>query len=259
LSIAPKKAAVAGKVPAKKVAAAKKAAPRSRYEDDEPDEAPRRRPRDEERDDDEPAAKHAPTKRGWKDARKLKEQASTGKFTRRLDLKASEVAVGKFMEEEPFALLLVHKVEKKGKWSYICPETDDCPLCEAGVGRDFEARFNFAWLQEDDLPLIRAFSAGQQRSDELEAFNKAATGPLPRKWYAYIANNESGMQRRYKLELIRRTDDIAEDYPKLYIPTTAELESLTLYTDKDVDGERPSMKELREVAAGILGGGYNDD
>jgi hypothetical protein len=98
-----------------------------------------------------------------------------------------------------------------------------------------------------------------RRYEEVKAYNKAATGPLPKKWYALSRTGSTKNDTRYKLELIRNKADIAEDYPALHIPTIEELEALEIYTSEEVDAERPSMKELREVAADVLGGGYDDD
>lgn len=246
---------VAKKTAATKKAAAPRAPARSRYDDDDEDTSPRGKAKTEER---EAPAKHAPTRGGWGEADKKKESSFDTRFTQNLKIAAGEHAIIKFLEERPFAAVHVHWVEKKGRQSYLCPETEDCPLCKADVRADFEARFNVALLTETE-PVLRSFVVKSRRYEELKAYNKAATGPLPRKWYDFSRTGSTMNDTRYKLELIRNKADIAEDYPDLYIPTPDDLEALELYTAEEVDAERPSMKELREVAADVLGGGYADD
>lgn len=249
----------AKKTVAKKIAAVKKAAPSRRYDDDDDDEpAPRSRRRDEDEPRD-PPAKHAPTKRGWGAAEHAKETSYTTRFTKNLKIEAGETVVFKFLEDEPFAAVKVHWIEKKGKQSYLCPETEDCPLCAADVPVKFEARFNIAVLTDVE-PVLRCFVTSGKRYDEVRAYGTAANSkPLSRKWYSYSRKGSSFKDTRYTLNLIRNRADIEEDFPDLHIPASEELEGLEVYDESTIDAERPSMKELREVAADLLGGGYDDD
>lgn len=248
------------KIPSKPVAVKKAAAtkvaakPRSRYDEDEDDDAKPIRPSKAERE----VANHAATKGGWGHGDSQKESSFENRFTKNLSIKDGETAVFKFLEDAPFAAVKVHWVDKKGQRSYLCPETEDCPLCAADIKVDFEARFNVAVLTEAE-PVLRSFVAKSRRYEEVKLYNKPPTGPLTKKWYSYSRTGTKMQDTRYKFDLIRRSSDIEEDFPDLRVPTSEEMEALELYTAEEVDAERPTMKDLREVAADVLGGGYDDD
>lgn len=238
---APVKAA-AKKLPAKKSAA------RPAYDDDD-DAAPAARPRTV------PKAGKAIGK-GW-DAGDAKKAMGAEGFTQNLRIKDGDEIPLKFIEDEPYAVLRVHWLQKAGRRSYICPETDDCPLCGVGAKTTFEARFNVAQFTSDD-PLLKSLNSGSRLFSDLKALNAAKTGPLTKYFYVYARTGAGFNDTKYSMRLVRREDDLTEDYPEIYVPSPTEIADLGGYTKDDVEREMSPIEELEEVADGLAGGGYED-
>jgi hypothetical protein len=262
-----------GAVPAKKTAAkkaapAKKAAaPRPRYDDDDDDDtgivtAPRaRRAVADDDDDDEPGAKPHVTG-GWGEAQRV---ATSSEFANQLKLKDGDEEVIRFLEDKPYASLRIHWLQRKGKRAYPCigdPNEKDntkngCPFCAYSMDYQKESRFNVAVLSEED-PIVMSLNVSPKTLKKLIAHNDSKHGPLDRKFY-YFRRVGAGFDTEYTFDYVRTPSDIAEDYPKYYVPSEEELEALSRFTPEFASKEFSSKAEMRKVAREIAAGEGEDE
>lgn len=253
--------------PAKKTAA-KKAAPRPRYDDDDEDEAPRRsrstgREGRRSRDGDGPrGAVRGSTKAGWREA---DEVFQGGDFANNLTLKDGEEVVIRFLEDQPYASMRIHWLEgRKGKRSYPCPgdrkkdtEHNGCPFCAYNLSYRSEARFNVALLTEE-APVVMSLTATPRNKKKIQGHHESKHGPLSRKFYFYRRTGTK-FDTEYSFEAARTTRDIEEDYPDLYIPTEEELAELLRFTTDQANKEFAPISEMRKIAAEIVSGDDGED
>lgn len=258
------------KAAAKKVAApAKKAAPaRPRYDEDE-DETPRRargtgrgarRARDNG-DDDAPGAARGSAKAGWREA---DEVFQGGDFANNLTLKDGQEVVIRFLDDQPYASMRIHWLERKGKRSYPCPgdrkldvSKNGCPFCAYNISYKSESRFNVAVLTEAD-PIVMSLTATPRNKKKIQGHHESKHGPLSRKFYFYRRTGTK-FDTEYAFEPARTVKDVQEDYPDLYIPTEEELDELQRFTTEQANKEFAPIAEMRKIAHEIVSGEEEDE
>ncbi len=278
-SSAKKPAAKKAAAPAKKTAApAKKAAARPRYDDDDDDdaEAPPRSERRRARENGgreggakksaangaaAAAARSGTAKAGWREA---DEVFQGGEFANNLTMKDGEEIVIRFLEDQPYASLRIHWLDRKGKRSYPCPgdrkkdsANNGCPLCAYNISYKSESRFNVAVLTDED-PVVKSLTATPRTKKRIQSHADSKHGPLSRKYYFYRRTGTK-FDTEYTFEVARTVNDVKEDYPGVYIPTEEELAELVLFTTEQANKEFAPLSEMRKVAAEIVSGEDEDD
>lgn len=271
------KAAPAKKTAAKKAALpTKKAAPSRPVYDDDDDTPPRRgsggtaaranaarserrRARDDE--EDLPGAQRGSAQAGWNAADQV---FKGGEFANNLTLKDGEEVVMRFLEDQPYASMRIHWLDRKGKRSYPCPgdvkkdtSNNGCPFCAYNISYKAEARFNVAVLTEAD-PNVMSLTATPRNKKKIAAHHESKHGPLSRKYYFYRRTG-TRFETEYSFEPARTVNDVREDYPDLYIPTEDELAELVLYTTEQANKEFAPIAEMRKIAHEIVSGEEDDD
>lgn len=184
---------------------------------------------------------------GWGGADKMRAEMSG--FTTPLKLADGETVVIRFLDDEPYANVATHWLERKGKKSFICLG-NGCPLCGIGDRPRATYNFNVVKLGEGD-PTLYSWEVGVKLLKQIETANKAKTGPLTRRYYSLTRSGSTKDNTSYTLAVIRRVDDIEDDFPGVYVPGDDELAAVKGYTKEDILKQRSSLKEMREVAAGI--------
>jgi len=272
-----KKAAAPSKAVAKKAAApAKKAAARPRYDDDDDGDGDEPPPRSERRRAREEAgrgrasgngalpagaARSGTAKAGWREA---DEVFQGGDFANNLTMKDGEEIVIRFLEDQPYASLRIHWLERKGKRSYPCPGDrkkdtahNGCPLCAYNISYKSESRFNVAVLTTED-PVVKSLTATPRTKKRIQSHAESKHGPLSRKFYFYRRTGTK-FETDYTFEVARTINDVKEDYPDIYIPTEEELAELVLFTTEQANKEFAPLAEMRKIAAEIISGEDDDD
>ena len=259
-------AAPTKKAVAKKVAATKAAPSRPRYDDDEEEDRTPPRPRGRETTGDRSqrggdSATRGNAKGGWSESDRV---FQGGDYANNLTLKDGEEVVLRFLEDQPYVSLRVHWLDRKGKRSYPCPgdpkkpiESNGCPFCEYAISYRSEARFNVAVLSEAE-PTVWSLSATPRNRKKIKAHHESKHGPLSRKFY-YYRRNGTGFDTEYSLDHVRQPDEIAEDFPNLYVPNDAELQNLTLFTAEQANREFATVAEMRKVAREVVSGEDEED
>jgi hypothetical protein len=163
------------------------------------------------------------------------------------------------LKDGPYAAVKVHWIDRKGKMSFLCPQSSDCPLCMIGDVPKFEARYNIAMLTEES-PLLRTLNVGQQAHDAIRDFHTdKRTSPLSSKFYS--RTRPDGKGARWKTEVFKRDGDLQDELEalglKLHVPTDDEIAELGRWTAEDAEREI-NMKELQQIADEIAGD-YDDD
>lgn len=253
----PGTAAPAKKLGAKKLGAApaKKLASRRPVDDDD-DDQPARKPLGKKS-----VAKKAGAKprgkatglnrKGWAGGDELE----TGDYVRNLKPKDGGEYVLKFRETEPYVNTLIHWVDREqGRRSFPCLGADnECPLCAIGDQPRAEHRFNVILLTDGD-PVQYSYTAPKSIYTKIKAFATAErTKPLTKRWYLLTREGSTKNNTRYDLKDYRRAEDIAEDFPDLYVPTADEIADIEVYTDEDFEKEVATFEDMEEVAIEIAG------
>jgi hypothetical protein len=263
----------AKKQAAKKAAPAKKAAAPRRpvYDDDDDDDAPppNRAARraaatngDDDDDDDTPVSRETYVKGGWGEAHQI---ATSSEFANKLKLKDGEEEVIRFLEDQPYASLRVHWVQRKGKRAYPCigdPKEVDtakngCPFCAYNMAYQKESRFNIAVLSEEE-PIVMSLDVSPKTLKKIEGHHGSKHGPLNRKFY-FFRRTGTGFETEYSFDYVRTPSEISEDYPKLYVPSEDELAAMKRFTPEFANKEFASKAEMRKVAKEIVTGEDEDE
>jgi hypothetical protein len=243
------------------VAEAPKRRPARDEDDDDDIETTRfRRPRTED-DGDESVGTESVGTEGWGGADQV---AVPSGFAANLKLEKGETAVFKFLEDKPYINLRVHWLPqgRPGKRSYLCTGKKDCPLCPLGdlAEAQSEHRFNIALFTED-APLLRSLNVSYGHANEFKEYNTGPGGPLPKR--IYTRTRPKGPGGRFKHKQLRYAEDVTEDFPRLHVPTQAELDAIIeegLFTPATARKERTSFAELEKIAADLSGDSdYADD
>jgi len=259
-----------GAVPAKKQAAkktaAKKAAAPARpvYDDDDDDDAgivtkpPRPRPVVDDDDDEQVVIPQV--KGGWGEAQQV---ATSSDFANKLTLKDGDEEVIRFLEDKPYASMRIHWTQRKGKRAFPCvgdftkdSTKNGCPFCAYNMDYQKESRFNVAVLSEED-PIVMSLNVSPKTLKKLIGHNESKHGPLSRKFYIFRRVG-TGFETEYTFEVVRTPGDIAEDFPKVYVPTEDELEALQRFTPEFASKDFSPVSEMRKVAREIVTGEGED-
>ena len=232
--------------PAKKAMPAKKTAARPRYDDD----APARRPAKS-------AANAAPTPHVRGGDREADEVFAGGDFAKNLLLKDGQTEVIRFLEDGPYGSFRIHWLERKGRRSYPCigdvrkdEQNNGCPFCAYGMEWKPEARYNVACLTEE-TPLVLSLNVGKRVRKKIISHGESNHGPLSRKFYFYTRTGTK-FDTEYTFEVARTTNDIAEEFPKLYVPSQEELDELIRFTSDQASKEFVSAVEMRKIAKELM-------
>lgn len=244
--------------PTKKLAAKPAAAvrrPRPPVDDDDEEAAPARRGSENAR-----QASSDAVQDGWDGA---ENQMSDPNYPTSPKVEKGGTFYFKFLQDKPYASVKIHWLDQitKGKKSFMCPQSEDCPLCQLGDIPKFEARFNIAELGEQS-PKLRSLNVGQQQAEDFKTkHNDKRYGPLSSKFYS--RTRPSGPGGRWKTEVFKRDSDLIDELEdldlskKVYVPDAAELGELVLWTKAD------ALKEVNwsdlDKAASIISGDYDDD
>lgn len=193
---------------------------------------------------------------GWGGAKKLRQESATWAPT--LQLKAGESVVIRFLEDEPYANVSTHWIDRTGRKSFICIGKA-CPLCARGDRPRTTYNFNVAQLTDGE-PLGMTLEAKARVFSQIEEKAKdPKTAPLSKLFYTFSRTGSKKDDTVYTLERIRRASDIAEEFPDLHVPSADELEAVKRYTKEDaLAGAMPKHK-LEEVAAELDGPSLGDD
>lgn len=194
---------------------------------------------------------------GWAGAEKLRSEQST--FAPTLKIKDGEAVAIAFLEDAPYANVSTHWMERKGRRSFLCIGAR-CPLCASGDTPRVTYNFNVAKITDGD-PVVYSLEAGARVLKQIEEKAKAKTGPLTKKLYVLSRTGAKMNDTVYSLSVVRRDDDLLEDFPDLNIPSRDELNKLKVYSLDDVRKQRSSLKELQDIADEALGefDGADDD
>lgn len=203
---------------------------------------------------------------GWGGATQMAQQYSD--FMSRLQMK-EETKIIRFMDDEPFATVAMHWFDrgtgkKKQRQSVLCRGSKQCPLCAIGDSPKVSTMFNVVELTDGD-PVHWNLECGVRLKKDIEAAAKHPKfGPLTKKFYTLTREGMKFNDTKYKLDVIRREDDIpelAEEFSlgELHVPEWEEIDALDRYTVDDAKKGSKSAKEMREIAAELSTNSYDDD
>lgn len=185
----------------------------TRYADDEDGDDEDTRPAKAARrtdDDDDSAPAPRMIKRGWGAVESVVSADSA--FAQRLKVGDDPVIV-KFLEDEPYAVLRQHWVERSGQKSFTCIadlSSKGCPLCDAGNRPTSRFNFNVALLVADDEPIIKSYEVGVRVIDQLKNFSvDPRQGPLTKHYWA-ISRSGKGARSSTNHQMLRDRD--LDDY-----------------------------------------------
>lgn len=189
---------------------------------------------------------------GWGGAEKMAAEHSG--FAARLQMKDGDTFVIKFLDDEPYANVATHWVKRKGRQSFICHGKARCPLCALGDNPRVSYCFNVVKLTDGD-PLVLSWEVGIKLYRQIEKKAKAAqTSPLSKRWYALSRSGSGKDDTTYNLNALstaRLTDIIEEEGYGVVVPSEREIAKLVGYTVEDVNKQKASVKEMKELAAEI--------
>lgn len=183
----------------------------TRYADDEgtddEDVRPAKAARPAKNDDDDDAAPSPRViKRGWGAVESVVSADSA--FAQRLKVGDDPIIV-KFLEDEPYAVLRQHWIERAGQKSFTCIadlSPKGCPLCDAGNRPTSRFNFNVAMLVEGDEPLIKSYEVGVRVIDQLKNFSvDPRQGPLTKHYWA-ISRSGKGARSSTNHQMLRDRD-----------------------------------------------------
>lgn len=240
------------KTAGKPLGAAKKlGSARRSDDDDDDDERPRKTgatKKASSRNEDGSAVGATKAQRGWGAADKV--QAESSSWANTLKIEPKEPAVIRFLEDEPYASIKVHWLERNGRRSFICIGKG-CPLCGVGDNPRPSYRFNIIKLTDGE-PIHLTWDAGASIFNKIKEKHLARTGPLSKRFYLASKSGGGGKGKgrvEYNLEVFRRDEDIHDEYPDINIPDMDDvMETVELHTPEMVDKERVTKAALDEIA-----------
>lgn len=205
----------------------------------------------EEEDENEAPSRSSMVQTGWAEAKKAAAKVAA-KYANDFKFE-EEVQLIKFLTSEPM-IFSQHWVERKGKRSFICPGTPQCPLCRAGNSPESKFAFSVVNLSaevdkdEDEDMQVLLMTVGVKLVTQLEKLNNdPKTGPLDRLYWA-VSKSGSGGKTSYTIMSVKDRD-LAEDWEINPAEVAAALRTL-----KPVGPEslRPEpMEELKKIAREI--------
>jgi hypothetical protein len=161
-------------------------------------------------DDDDTPPSPRTIKRGWGAVESV--VSSDSSFAQRLKVGDDPVIV-KFLEDEPYAVLRQHWIERPGQKSFTCIadlSSKGCPLCDAGNRPSSRFNFNVALLVDHEEPLIKSYEVGARVIDQLKNFSvDPRQGPLTKHYWA-ISRSGKGARSSTNHQMLRDRD--LEDY-----------------------------------------------
>lgn len=182
----------------------------TRYADDDAsddDDAPRQ-PKSSRKDDDGGEAASLPRiiKKGWGAVESVVSADSA--FAQRLKVSDDPIIV-KFLEDEPYAVLRQHWIDRAGQKSFTCIadlSPKGCPLCDAGNRPSSRFNFNVALVVADDEPLNKSYEVGVRVIDQLKNFSvDPRQGPLTKHYWA-ISRSGKGARSSTNHQMLRDRD-----------------------------------------------------
>lgn len=206
-----------------------------------------------EPDPEEPSGRSSSLARpGWGAAKQTISKASS--FEAEFKISENEALV-KFVEDEPFASVLIHWVDEitEGQRSFYCPE-EDCPLCAVGYRRTPQVWFNVVPLSTEGAsvkPEMMVLKAGSKLSDLIKAENEGRSGPLSRHFFK-VSKHGGGKGKgapNFSVAVVKARD-VVEDWemnPEEIAPTLTGL--------KPYDGsvvKFPTRERLAQVVEEFL-------
>jgi hypothetical protein len=195
---------------------------------------------------------------GWGGAEQIRNSLTP--WAKPLTLKDGEAVVLRFLEDEPYATVRTHWVDRKGKRSFICLG-DGCPLC--AIGDPVKATTNFNVVQlTDGPPILLSWETNNTNFNLVKKANgDPRHGPLSKKFYTLSRTGSKMNDTVYSLAVVKRIEDIEEDFPNLYVPTEDEIEAMQedRYTAEKVLESASPKHELTKIAAELSGEDEPDD
>ncbi len=170
--------------------------------------------------------------------------------------KADSETVIKFLDERPYANVLIHWLDERdrpvGRRSFPCLG-EGCPLCGIGDEPSGEHRINIAIIS-DVAPVHHSYTPPKTVFNKIKAFaSSVRTKPLPRRYYLLQREGSTKTNTRYELTDYRRDEDVLEDFPDYYLPSQEEIEAIEKFTLDDFEKEIASFEELEDVVREITG------
>jgi hypothetical protein len=194
---------------------------------------------------------------GWGGAAEIRAQHSD--YANRLKLKDGESIVLRFLEDGPYANVATHWFKRQGQRSFLCPGAKTCPLCAVGDKPNVTNNFNVAVLTDGD-PVLHSWEVGKRLFEDIK---KAAAHvrykPLSSRFYTLEREGSGVNDTKWKLNVVKRVEDIADDFPELNVPDDDELAALDRYTAQDAAKQKSPLATLQEMAEELTGGGYDPD
>ncbi len=180
------------------------------YEDDDDEDAPAPKSKRRVDEEDEDTPKPRMIKRGWGAVESV--VSSDSSFAQRLKVSDDPVIV-KFLEDEPYAVLRQHWLERPGQKSFTCIadlSPKGCPLCDAGNRPSSRFNFNVALLSSTEDPMVKSYEVGARVIDQLKNFSvDPRQGPLTKNYWA-ISRSGKGARASTNHQMLRDRD--LEDY-----------------------------------------------
>lgn len=186
------------------------------------------------------------------------ESIDQNEFTTSFRPKADSETVIKFLDERPYANVLIHWLDERdrpqGRRSFPClGDVEECPLCALGDNPQAEHRMNIIVITDVE-PVHYSYTPPKSVYNKIKAFaNSPRTKPLPRRYYLLQREGSTKTNTRYELTDYRRDEDVIEDYPDYYLPSQDEIDLIQKYTAEDFDQEVVDYDELQRIAEEIAG------
>lgn len=181
----------------------------TKYADDDDEdehERPSRKAHTSKDADDADAPAPRMIKRGWGAVDSA--VSSDSSFAQRLKVSDDPIIV-KFLEDEPYAVLRQHWIERSGQKSFTCIadlSPKGCPLCDAGNRPSSRFNFNVVLLSEEDEPAIKSYEVGVRVIDQLKNFaTDPRQGPLTKHYWA-ISRSGKGSRSSTNHQMIKDRD-----------------------------------------------------
>lgn len=202
------------------------------------------------------APKHGTTvQSGWAAALAALETKSNGDYP--TDFKFSETTqLIRFLEDEPFDIYAQHWIEREGKKSFTCLQTqridEQCPLCDiVGDQPRNKFAFNIVVLNEDffEKPAVQILTAPPSLARQLmHLHSDPKMGPLTKHYWA-ISRQGSGPKTQYTINRVKVTD-LAEEWDLDPETVESKAKGLKLY-DNSVTNVTP-REELLTIARELV-------
>lgn len=136
------------------------------------------------------------------------------------DLKFSEsVQLIRFLDDGPFKVYQQHWIEREGKKSFVCLETEAeykgtpeaCPLCSV-VGDKPRGKLAFNVLVcTEEVPVVKILTASPQLANQLRAINDDPRLGTLSKHYRAISRHGTGPLTSYSIDRVMARD-LAEEW-----------------------------------------------